>query len=115
MAKFWEPDTCPFHPGCKFETTEAQESLIEIVRLCDYHAKQDAKTVFEDVRELTRNKNFGTKAAADVLGVEHAAVPWIVDANGGLNILLKDGQRALQADVQAAVDLAIGVGKARAE
>ena len=117
MARWlWYPDTC----SCVLDVEDGQRALKAPVRLCAYHAGRrsalaDDALMFADLKRQNQDKNYGTAAAAKALGVEHSAVGWRIDDTGRLTIQAGATSPQRKATAQAAVDLAIGPGRAMVE
>ena len=112
----WYPDTC----SCVLDVEDGQRALKAPVRLCAYHvgrrsALADDAAMFAELKRQHQDKNFGTAAAAQALGVEHSAVGWRIDDTGRLTIQTVTASPQRKAAAQAAVDLAIGPGRAMVE
>ena len=115
MARWlWYPDTC----SCVLDVEDGQRALIAPVRLCAYHAGRrsalaDDAAMFAELKRQHQDKNYGTAAAAKALGVER--VGWRIDDAGRLTIQTGTATPQRRAAARAAVDLAIGPGRATVE
>ena len=115
MARWlWYHDTC----SCVLDVEDGQRALKVPVRLCAYHAGRrvalaDDALMFAELKRQHQDKNFGTAAAAKALGVER--VGWHIDDTGRLTIQSGAASPQRKATAQAAVDLALGSGRATVE
>ena len=117
MARWlWYPDTC----SCVLDVENGQRALKAPVRLCAYHAGRrsalaDDALMFAELKRQHQDKNYGTAAVAKVLGVRPGSVGWRIDNAGRLTIQTGTATPPRRAAAQAAVDLAIGPGRAMVE
>lgn len=92
MPFIWHPDFCTTSPGCAFETTDAQASLVRVIRYCPHHQSlrtgglTDAQ-VFDAVKQSSRVKEAARWTVKTQRGLaENVSVPYTVGADGNFTI-----------------------------